>query len=107
MQHGKLRTDRCPWFIDWLFQATPTSPASLPQEAVIPTLRPASTRSESTSSWAWRDPSPEPTETENPNKNDDDEEKDNLEDDSVPEHRDASSSSHEFTFRAASKNGIG
>ena len=35
--------------------ATPTSPASLPQEAVIPTLRPASTQSECMSSQAWRD----------------------------------------------------
>ena len=31
---------------------------------------------------------------------------DNLVDESVPEHRDASSSSHEITFRAASKSGI-
>ena len=53
--------------------ATPTSPASLPQEAVIPTLRPASTRSESMSSQAWRDPSPEPSETENTNKKEDNE----------------------------------
>ena len=35
----------------------------------IPTLRPASTRSESTNSRAWRDPSPEPAETENTNQN--------------------------------------
>ena len=52
--------------------ATPTSPASLPQEAVIPTLHPESTRSQSTSSRAWGDPSPGPTETEN-TKNEDNE----------------------------------
>ena len=51
--------------------ATLTSPASLPQEAVIPSLRPASTGSESMSSQAWRDPSPEPTETEKTHKNED------------------------------------
>ena len=56
-------------------------------------------------------------ETEKPNKNDNgvrgdplrdlpewlEEFKENLVDDSVPEHRDASSSSHELPFRAASK----
>ena len=24
VQHGELRTDRCPWFIDWLFQLSYT-----------------------------------------------------------------------------------
>ena len=38
--------------------ATPTSPTSLSQETVIPTLPPASTRSESTSSQVWGDPLP-------------------------------------------------
>ena len=65
----------------------------------------------------------EPAETENPNKNGDKENvradplrdlpewlkefKENLVDDSVPEHRDAPSSSHELPLRAASKSGIG
>ena len=29
MQHGKLRTDRCPWFIDWLFQLSYTHISSI------------------------------------------------------------------------------
>ena len=59
--HG-LSTDSCS-------SATPTSPASLPQDFVIPTLRPTTTRSESMSSQVWGDPSSEPTETENTNRN--------------------------------------
>ena len=34
MQHGQLRTGRCLWFIDWLFQLI-YYPASLPQDSVI------------------------------------------------------------------------
>ena len=48
---------------------TPTSPASLPQGSVVSPLRPAATRSESTSRQARRDPLPEPAEIENPNQN--------------------------------------
>ena len=44
--------------------ATPTSPTSLPQEAVIPTQHPASTRRESTSSTVWGSLSPKPAEAE-------------------------------------------
>ena len=44
--------------------ATPTSPASVPQEAVVPTMHPASTRSESTSSTVRVSASHEPAETE-------------------------------------------
>ena len=43
---------------------TQTSPASLPQDSVVPTLHSASTRSESTSSTVRRDPLHEPAETE-------------------------------------------
>ena len=43
---------------------TQTSPASVLQEAVVPALRPASTRSESTSSTVRRDPPHEPAEIE-------------------------------------------
>ena len=66
MQHGELRTDRCPWFIS----AAPTSPTSLSQEAVGPALHPASTRSESTSGIerVRRDPSREPEGNQNLNK---------------------------------------
>ena len=65
MQHGELRTNRCPWFIDKLFKLSYTaSPTLVPQEAVIPTLHPASTRSESTSGTVWVSPSHEPVETE-------------------------------------------
>ena len=83
--------------------ATPTSPTSLSQEAVVPTQHPAPTRSGSTSSIerVRGDPSrdlPEWLE----------ELTENLVDENVPEHREASSSSHELlTFRAASKSGIG
>ena len=44
--------------------ATPSSPTSVLQEAVVPTLHPASTRSESTSSTVRVSPSHEPAETE-------------------------------------------
>ena len=43
--------------------ATRTSPTSVPQEAVVPALRPASTRSDSTRSPERRGPSHEPAET--------------------------------------------
>ena len=43
--------------------ATHTSPASLPQDSVVSSLRPETTRSESTSSLARGDLSLEPTET--------------------------------------------
>ena len=98
-QHGKLHTDRCPWFIDWLFQLSYTYISSI-------TLRPASIRSESTRSRARWDPSPE---TDNTNKNEDNETvrrdplrdlpewleefTENLVDDSVPAFMDAPASS--------------
>ena len=44
--------------------ATSTSSGSLSENVVIPTLRPATTRSESMSSQVWGDPSSEPTESE-------------------------------------------
>ena len=53
--------------------SSPSSPKSLPQEAPIPTLHPASSRSESMSEEVRGDSSHGPTETENPNKNDDEE----------------------------------
>ena len=93
--------------------SSPTSPTSSSQEAGIPTEHPASARSESTSDELRGDSEQGPAEFENPNKNDDDEVvrghpllsklhgwlqdfRENLVDDSVPEHRDASSSSHEL-----------
>ena len=75
---------------------------------MVSTLRPAPTRSESTSRSARRDPSSEPAETENPNQNDNEavlgdplrdtqewlqEFKENLVDERVPAHRDAPASS--------------
>ena len=48
--------------------ATPTTLTSVPQEAVTPTLHPASTRSESASRTVRRSPSHEPAETENTTK---------------------------------------
>ena len=47
MQHGELRTDRCPWLKDKLLK-----------------LSSASTRSESSRSTVWVSPSHEPAETE-------------------------------------------
>ena len=103
--------------------SSPTSPTSSSQESVTTTEHPASTRSESLSEEVQENLSHGPAETENPNKNDDNEEVQGnlshdlpewlqefrhcLVDESVPAHRDVSSSSHEFPFRAASKSGIG
>ena len=47
--------------------ATPTSPTSVLQEAVVPKLHPASKRSESTSGTVRGDPSHEPAEPKNKN----------------------------------------
>ena len=92
MQHGELRTIRCSWSIDKLFKLIFTYISYI--------------------FIAGSDSSRGPAETENPNKNDDNEEvrcdslrhlpewlkefKDNLVDKSVPEHPDASRSSHEL-----------
>ena len=89
--------------------ATPTSPTSVLQGEVIPTLHPASTGSESTSSTVRVSPSHEPEETEKTNKNGDNETvrrnplrdlpewlkefSGNLVDESVPAHRVAPASS--------------
>ena len=90
--------------------AAPTSPTSISQEAVIPTQHTASIRSESMSEEVRGDSSRGPAETEKPHKNDNEEVrgdplrglpewleefKENLVDESVPEHRDTSSSSRE------------
>ena len=104
--------------------ATLTSPASVSHEAVIPTLHPASTRSESTSSTVRGSPSHEPAETENTHKNEDNETvrgnwlgdlpesleefTENLVDEGVPAHRDApASSSRESPSEPRGKSGIG
>ena len=87
------------------------SPTSVPQEAEIPTLHPASTRSESPSSTVREHPSHESAETKNTNKSGDNETvrghslrdlpewleefTENLVDERVPVHKDApASSSH-------------
>ena len=92
--------------------SSPTSPTSSSQEAVIPTQHPASARNESMSDGVRGNSSRGPSEIENPNKNDNEgarggplrdlpeqleEFKENLVDDSVPEYRDAPSSSHELS----------
>ena len=94
--------------------SSPGSQTSSSQESLTPTQHPASTRSESMSDEVRGDSSPGPAETENSNKNDNEgvrgdpfrnlqewleEFKENLVDDSVPEHRDASSSSCELPSR--------
>ena len=72
MQHGKLRTDRCPWFIDRFFQLSYTYISTIvTADSVVSTLRPETTRSESMSGQARGDLSPKPTETETANKNED------------------------------------
>ena len=100
--------------------ATPSSPTSVPQETVIPTLHPASTRSESTSSTVRGSPLHEPAETENTNKSGDNvtvqgnplrdlpewlqEFTKNLVDESFPAHGDApASSSRESASRPRGK----
>ena len=98
--------------------SSPTSPTSSSQEAVSPTQHPASIRSKNMSDQVRGDSSRGPTETENPNKNDDKEVRgnplpdlpewleeftENLVDDSVPEHRDASSSSLELLSEPRAK----
>ena len=99
--------------------ATPTSSTSVLQKAVVLTLHPASTRSEGISEEAQGHLSHGPAETENPQKNDDNEEvrgnlshdlpewlqefRHGLVDESVPEHRDPSSSSHELLSEPPAK----
>ena len=98
--------------------SSPTSPTSSSQEAVTPTQHPASTGSESESDVLRGNPSRGPAETENTNDNDNEEGggdsshdltewieefKENLVDESVPEHRDASSSSHELPSEPRAK----
>ena len=95
-----------------------TSPTSLSQEAVTPTQHPASLRTESMSEVRG-DSSRGPAETDNPNNKNDNEEvrsdplrdqpewleefKENLVDDSVPEHRDAPISSHGLSSEPRAK----
>ena len=120
MQHGKLRTDRCSWFIDRFFQLifTHTSPASF-SAALCCLYIPATTRSESTSRSARKDL--EPTEIEDTDKNEDaesargdllrdmsewlEEFTENRVDEGVAEHRDELFS--RVSFRAAEKSGMG
>ena len=106
--------------IDSSSSAIRSAPASLPQDFVIPTLRPTTTRSESMSSQVWRDPSSESTETENTNINEDNEKErgdplrdlpewlheftENLVDERVPAYKDApASSSRESASRPLRK----
>ena len=99
--------------------SSPTPPTSSSQEVVTPTEHFESTRSESMSEEVRGNSSHGPAETEEPNKNDDNKEvrgnsshhlpecleefKDILVDESVPEHRDASSSSHELPSESRAK----
>ena len=54
--------EHCCWFIDRFFQlASPTSPASSPQDSVVSSLRPVTTPSERTSWQARDDPLRNPT----------------------------------------------
>ena len=92
--------------------SSPASPTSSSQESVTTTEHPASTRSENMSDEVQGNLSHGPAETENPNKNDDNEEvqgnlshalpewpqefRHGLVGGSVPEYRDASSSSQEL-----------
>ena len=97
IQHCEQRTDRCPWFIDRLLKLSYTFISNI------------SLRSESSSGPAQGDPSSEPEENQNHIKmrtpveygatrcvicpNGWEEFKENLVDESVPEHRDAPASS--------------
>ena len=115
LQHSELRT--LPLSLVYRLvsstSSSPTSLASSSQESVTLSEHPASTRSESVCEEVQGNVSHGPAEIENPNKNDDNEEvqgnlshdlpewqqefRHGLVDESVPEHRDASSSSHELT----------
>ena len=99
--------------------SSPACPTSSSQETVAPTEYPAYTRSESMREEVQENLSHGPAETENPNKNDDNEEvrgnlthdlpewlqefRHGLVDESVPEHRDASSSFHELPSEPRTK----
>ena len=113
MQHGELRTDRCPWSIDKLFKLIFTHISYIfIAGRSDPTQQPASIRSKSMSKDVQGNLRHGPVKTENPNKNDDNEEvrgnlshdlpewlqefRHGLRDESVPSHRDASSFSHEL-----------
>ena len=76
--------------------SSPTSPTSSSQEAVTPTEHPAPTRSESMSEEVRGNSSHDLLDWL-------EEFKDNLVDESVPEHRDASSSSHELPSEPRAK----
>ena len=111
MQHGKLSTDHCPWFIVRLFQLSYTyiSDIFTAGSRNSYTASRINQKWESMSDRVRGDPSRGPAETENPNEIEDTETvlgdllrdlpewlkrfTENLVDDSVPEHRDASSSS--------------
>ena len=114
VQHGELRTDRCPWFIDKLFKPSYTYISNISIAGSSSSCKhPASTRSESTSGTAWASPSHEPAENRKRNRNGDNETvrgnplldlpewleefTENLEDESVPAHRDAPASSSRVT----------
>ena len=99
--------------------SSPTSPTSSSQETVASTEHPASTRSESMSEEVQGNLSRGPAAPKNSNKNEDNEEvrgnlshdlpewlqefRHGLVDERVPEHRDASSSSHELPSEPRAK----
>ena len=99
--------------------SSPTSPTSSSKDTVTPTEHPATVRSETTSVEVQGNLSHGPAEIENPNKYDVNEElqsdqlrdvpdwlhefKHGLVDESVPEHRDATSSSHELPSEPRAK----
>ena len=107
MQHCELRTSRCSWSIDKLFKLIFTCISYIFIAASRnPAQHPASKGSESVSDGVRGNSSRGPAETENSNKNEPEwpeEFKDNLVDESVPEHRDASSSSHELPSEPRAK----
>ena len=108
MQHGELRTDRCPWFVDRLFKLyTYISNISIAGSSISYAASLHQPRSERTSSIerVRGDPSREPEENQNQKKNKDNDRvrgdplrdlpewledfAENLVDESVPKHRDA------------------
>ena len=128
IKHGRKiecnTADCVPFFVPGLStssstSSSPNSRTSSSQDTVITTEYLATERSESMSESGRRSPSHGPAETENPNANEDDEElqsgelqgvpdwlqefKHGLVDESVPEHRDASSSSQELLLEPQAK----
>ena len=110
MQHGELRTDRCPWFVDELFKHSHTYISDI----LTAGSRHSCTASRINKKWEHEWQRKSTAEIKNPSKNEDNERVrwnplrdlpewleefvENLVADSAPEHRDAPASSSREPF---------